>query len=138
MTSPMTDVDYSKPFDNAPSTAPTIPRADYHLRIVDPELKTSKDGGKYISYRAVVQSGPKAGKSVFSMWSLGDDYIHQLKGDLLRLEVDYPKGLNLLEVAAWVVANIGGTEGIGRVTEKPRKDDPDAMQNSISKWITRR
>ncbi|HUT86481.1 MAG TPA: hypothetical protein VMX15_00135 [Candidatus Heimdallarchaeota archaeon] len=129
--------------DDLPDGPPTIPAAEYHMKIVDCTAKKTQNAdpatgrpGDYFNYRAVVQSGEHAGESIFGMWSLKEKQIWQFKRDLKRLELS-PEG-TLDQVAAAIV----GVEGFAKVKETVRKDretrqpDPElGKENSIASWI---
>lgn len=130
--------------DDIADGPPTIPAGDYHMKIVECSVKETKEAdpatgrkGRYFNYRAVVQSGPHAGESIFGMWSLKEKQAWQLKRDLVRLGVGVLNG-PLSEIAAAVQ----GVEGYARVKESVKKDrdtkrpDPDlGKENSIAQWI---
>lgn len=108
---------------------PTIPTNEYHLKIVEGQIKENKaKDGFYFSYRAVVQSGEYAGDSIFGMWSFKDTALWKIKRDFKSMGYNPPDGRPHKE-------DLIGYEGIAKVTEKPRNDDPTEKENRIDKWI---
>lgn len=121
---------------DAPDSAPTIPADNYHMRIVDAEMRNTKEGGgKYINYRAIVQSGPYTGEAVWGMWTTRNsagkkDNVWRTKGDLKRLGVT-----DFSNISA---ATVLGLEGIAKVTEKNKKRDGEVLsekENNIASWV---
>lgn len=133
----MTDIDELNTEDLSPS-APTVPENEYLARIADPEIRDTKSGGgKYINYRAVILSGPYAGKSVFGMWTTKaadgkQDTTYQTRGDLKRLGIE----------GKYTLADLDGLEGYVKITEQFRKDRDtnevtEEKENKIKKWLRR-
>lgn len=113
--------------DTAP---PTIPAQEYHVKIVEGQIKQNKEKtGYYFSYRAVVQSGEYAGDSVFGMWSFKDNALWKMKKDFKAMQYEPPGGHPKKE-------DLIGFEGIAKVYERPRKDDPKVKENGIDRWIS--
>lgn len=112
----------------------TIPPAEYHVKIVEADVRENKaKDGFYVNYRAVVQSGPHAGFSVFAMWSLKNTAAWRLKKDFRAMEYDPPNGVPHL-------ADLIGFEGIAKVKDDIRKDkdtgEPTGEKKStIDRWI---
>lgn len=108
---------------------PTIPAAEYHLKIVEGQIRenNAKDG-YYFSYRTVVQSGEHAGDSVFGMWSFKQTALWRMKKDFVAMEYAPADGRPRKE-------DLIGFEGIGKVALRPKKNDPDTMENQVEKWI---
>lgn len=104
-----------------------IPEAEYHLKIVDGELKENKaKDGYYINYRTVVQSGEYAGRSIFSMWSLKDTAAWRMKKDFKAMGYAPPGGVPHL-------ADLFGFEGVAKV--KIVKSEGYDDKNSVDRWI---
>ena len=109
---------------------PTIPAAEYHLKIVEGQIRENKEKtGYYFSYRAVVQSGEHAGDSVFGMWSFKENALWKMKKDFKAMQYMPPDGRPRKE-------DLIGFEGVAKVTEKPRRDDPAQKENQIDRWIS--
>lgn len=134
----MTDhLDEAVSLDDLAPSAPTLPDGEYELEVVEATTKQTKQGGgQYINYRAVVQSGDHAGKSLFGMWSTKpsvgkQDMTYITRGDWKRLEVG---GIT-------VAADLIGTRGVAKVKEQFKKDETgeltDEKENVIKKWIRR-
>lgn len=121
------DIDFINLNDisNAP---PTMPKAEYHLKIVEAVLKqnNAKDG-YYISYRTVVQSGEFAGQSFYSMWSLKEKVAFRMKRDFEAMGYQPPNGKPHL-------ADLIGFEGIASVKDEPAKDGFPA-KNAVDRWL---
>lgn len=128
------DNEFAVGLDDLLPSAPTYPQGDYHLKIVSAEGKnTNQGGGKYISYRAVIQSGDYAGKSLFGMWTIKpaagkQDMSYITRGDWKRLGV---QGIT-------DPADLIGVEGYAKVSEGPKKDEAgeptEERENRIKTW----
>lgn len=130
------DLDFINLNDIA-SAPPTIPAQEYHMKIVEGQIRENKNkDGFYFSYRAVVQSGEYAGESVFGMWSFKDAALWKLKKDFKAMGYNPPDGKPKKD-------DLIGFEGIAKVYKRPRRDDtrdiPDAekeQENGIDRWIS--
>lgn len=113
------------------STAPpTVPEGEYHVKIVEGEIKENKaKDGYYFNYRVVIQSGEHAGDSVFGMWSFKEKALWKMKKDFKAMQYSPPDGRPRKD-------DIVGFEGIAKVYNKPRKDDPEQRDNGVDKWIS--
>lgn len=130
--------------DEMPSGPPSIPANDYPLQVVDVEVRdTQEGGGKYLSYRAVVQDGPFAGRSVFGLWMLKNaagkqDSTWRTKADFKRLGIE----LGTVSISDLIEA-LRGIQGVAKVSEQPKRDrdgsvpDENDKENRIRQWIRR-
>lgn len=126
--------DFAVNMDDLLPSAPTYPAADYHLKIVSAEGKeTQAGGGKYISYRAVIQSGDYAGKSLFGMWTIKpaagkQDMSYITRQDWKRLGI----------AGIQDPSDLIGVEGYAKVTEGAKKDESgeptEERENRIKSW----
>lgn len=135
-------------FDDVATSRPVVPDGDYHLKVIGLSLEDTKDKkSKYISYDAVVQSGPQIGYRIFNgMFSLKSDRAWQFKRDLQAVDFDIPAGLTLVEAAKYFVENGNGLEIMARVSSKIAqvKDDngnyiPDpegGRENTVKRWLS--
>ena len=134
-------------FDDVASSRPTIQDGEYHLRVVGPKLETSKDGGKYIQYDAIVQSGPNAGYRIFrAIFSLKADKVWQFKRDTKAAAFEIPGGLTITEAGEYFAANGNGLEIVARVGSRPLTVDdgngnyvPDpegGRENTVRRWLS--
>lgn len=135
-------------FDNVQATRPVIPDGEYHGKIVGASLESSKDKkSKYISYDAIVQTGPHAGYRVFNgIFSLKSDKVWQFKRDLNAVGFEVPNGLTIVEAAKYVVENINGLEVMLKVGSRPAQtkddagnyvDDPEGgRENTVRRWLS--
>lgn len=106
-----------------------IPEADYHMKIVEADVRENKaKDGYYVNYRAVVQSGDKAGASVFGMWSLKDTAAWKLKRDFKAMGYSPPDGKPH-------IADLLGFEGIAQVIIKPAQGEYPA-KNDMGRWLS--
>lgn len=135
-------------FDDVASTRPVIPDGDYHVKIVGASLEDSKDKkSKYISFDAVVQTGPHTGYRLFNgIFSLKSDKVWQFKRDTQAIDLEFPPGLTITEAAKYFVENINGFEAMVRVSSRIAqvKDDngnyvPDpegGRENTIKRFLS--
>lgn len=122
------DIDFLN-LNDLSSGPPTVPKAEYHLKIVEAEFKQNQaKDGYYVRYRTVIQSGEHAGDSVYSMWSLKEKWIWKMNKDFKAMGYAPAGGKPS-------VKDLIGFEGIAAVSEKPKKDDPKTKENSIDRWI---
>jgi hypothetical protein len=108
---------------------PTVPAAEYHLKIVEGQIRENKEKtGYYFSYRAVIQSGEHAGDSIFGLWSFKEEALWKMKKDFKAMGYLPANGRPKIE-------DLIGFEGLAKIVEKPRNDDPEQKENKIDKWI---
>lgn len=135
-------------FDDVASSRPVAPDGEYHVKIVNAELKTSKDKkSKYVDFDAIIQIGPHTGYRVFNgIYSLKSDSVWQFKRDTKAIGFAIPAGLTIVEAAKYFVDNINGAEVIAKVGSKAAQaqdengkyvDDPDGgRQNTIKRLLS--
>lgn len=127
MSNPLQDIDFLN-LNDIQDSPPTIPKAEYHLKIVEAVIKENKaKDGSYINYKVVVQSGPHAGYSFYSMWSLKPTALWRMKKDFKAMGYQPAGGVPHL-------GDIIGFEGIARVKDEPPKDG-NAGRNSVDGWL---
>lgn len=134
-------------FDDVATSRPVIADGDYTLKIVEPKLNDSRDKtSKYITYSAIVQTGPNAGYRVFNgLYSLKPEQTWQFKRDMKAASFAIPSGLTIIEAAQHFVDSATGFEFVGRVGSRIQqvKDDagnyipdPDGnRENVIKRWL---
>lgn len=118
--------------DELNPSAPTIPTADYRLKITHAELKNSQSGGEYYNYRATVAAGEHAGFTLFGMWTTKNapgkkDMTYRTRKDWKRL------GIERVNTAADLI----GIEGFASVQERNKKEDGETleeMESVIKGW----
>lgn len=116
-----------------PNGPPLIPVDDYHLKVVDAESRATKEGnGAFLNYRAVVQSGPFAGRSIFGMWTTKNAAGKQ--DNVWRTKRDW-KILGYTPVGAPKISEIIGLEGYAKVGTKQRFGTEDEQENTVKSWI---
>lgn len=122
------DIDFIN-LDDISDGSETIPAGDYHMKIIEAELKENKaKDGFYINTRNVVQSGEHAGYSVFGMWSLKPTATWKMKRDFKAMGYAPPGGKPHL-------ADLIGFEGIAHVSVRPPKDGY-AEKNDMERWLS--
>lgn len=112
--------------DLAPS-APTIPTADYRVKIEHAEFKKGQGGSEYYNYRAKVVAGEHAGFTLFGMWMTKNapgknDMTYQTRRDWKRLNITKVTG----------PADFIGVEGYVKVQERNKKEDGEILEEKES------
>lgn len=117
---------------DVPDGPPTIPDGEYLLKIVDVDDRETKEGGgHYLNYRVVVQAGPHAGYSFFSMWITKN--AAGKKDTVWRTKRDW-KVLGYAPVGSPKLSEIVGLEGYAKITSKDRQDG--SRENTIKTWLS--
>ena len=110
--------------DDAP---PTVPAGEYHVKIIDGELRQNKaKDGYYINYRCTIQAGEHAGYSFYSSWPMKDTAIWRMKKDFKAMGYAPRGGIPHL-------ADLFGFEGIAKV--KVDKSEGYADKNVVDRWL---
>lgn len=116
---------------DTPDGPPVIPAGEYHMKVVDAESRSTKEGdGRFINYRAVVQSGDFAGRSVFGFWTTKNAANKQ--ENTWRTKRDW-KLLGYAPAGAPRISEIVGLEGYAKVGL--REKDDGGSENNIKTWI---
>lgn len=134
-------------FDDIPSAPPCAPDGDYTVTIKGPELRTSKNtNSRYISYSAVVASGPDAGHTIFSMFSLKPQAFWRFKQAVSPLPIVVSPGATPIEAVEEILPQLDGMQVRVKVGSRVRQvqdedeggyiDDPEGnRENTIKKWL---
>lgn len=124
------DIDFLD-LDEISDAPPVLPTDDYPARIVEAEVRTAKDGGKYVSYSASVTAGPFAGRRVYGIWSLKTENLWRMKRDFKKLGYEPEGGVPR-------VRDLMGLEGTVTIVAQPKKDEngenTDEQENRIRGW----
>ena len=133
-------------WDDIGDAPPVVTDGQYTVQLKGVELKEKNDKtGYFVTYRAVVQNGPDAGHTIFSMWSLGPDQIWRFKAAAKLFGLEQPSGLSVLDTIKELVPQIEDLIVVVKVGSKIRNvksdtgayvEDPDKQrENTITRFI---
>lgn len=114
-----------------------IPAGQYALVVSGGEIKYTNGGpsdknptGQYANFELTVDGGEYDGRKLWKVCPLGGDGLGFLKEFLAatgKFEGDLDGDID------WDIEPQLGTKVLANVNRKPRKDNPDEMQNNVTK-----
>lgn len=120
------DIDFLD-LDEIGEAPPTVPTDTYSARVVEAEVRVTKDGqSKYVSYAIVITDGEYAGRRVYGMWSLKPENLWRMKRDFNRMGYAPAGGTPS-------VAELIGLEGYANVVIQ-QKVNSEENENRIRGW----